>query len=485
MKIACVQLQPGLPTFWDIVPAPRYGTLAIASALRQAGFDVLGLVENISTNIEEECAKADIVAFTILSACAEKTYRLADNLRERNKIVLFGGCHANYFLEDSLRHCDYVVLGDGEGTLIDLVNGLCTSKAVDKIPGIAWLEDGGVRQNPREQSPVRFKGRVDLTLIKDYPAFIRRRRWLGWSPVLFQATRGCPFDCKFCITREMFGKEYYMREVEEAVDDLKDKLRYSKDIYFVDNNFGGNIKYTRRLVEAFLREKIAMNATAYVRHEFSRQSDLLRMMRKAGFSRLLVGIESFVDGTLNELEKHQNFKSVQESIKIFRRYGFRTSGTFIMGVGEWETRATAGKYLDVARRLKLDYAFFFIYCVYPQMCDEYLPKERVFLNDLNYGTGHFIFFFPKNIPPSQLQHELIRSHIAFYSRSRILSRFLSGRWKEVVELILHRRLFLRLRPHIEEYENYLRELEEGLYKDESLDIEALRKKEIVKLPCYR
>ena len=484
MKIACVQFQPRLPTFWDIIPAPRYGILTITSALRQAGFDVIGLVENISTNIRTEAEKADIVGFSLLSANSEKTYEFADKLRSQGKIVIFGGSHVYYFLEDALSHCDYAVLGDAEETLIDLVKGLSSSQPVDNIPGIAWIENNQIRQNPCERNLKRFKGIIDLNLIKDYPAFISRRKWFGWSPIVFQATRGCPFNCKFCVAKDLFGNQYYTRDVEEIIEDLKDKLKYSKDIYFVDNNLAGNINYTRRLIESFIKEKISMNATAYVRHEFSRQTDLLLMMRQVGFTRLLVGIESFLDGTLNEFDKHQDFKAVQESIKIFQRYGFRTSGTFIMGAGE-ETPTTATKYLDVAQKLNLDYAFFFIYGIYPHMCNESFPKERTFLNDFDYGTGHFIFFFPKHIRPSHLQHELISAHLGFYSPNRILNRIVRGKWKDVAELILHRRLFMRLRPYVEEYEKSLMGLEEGVYKGDTLDIESLQKKEIPRHFCFR
>ena len=483
MKIACVGLQPAVPNFWEIVPAPRYGTMTVASALRQAGFDVTGLVENISSHIEEEAARADIIAFTVLSSSAKKCYAMADKFRRMGKTVIFGGTHTNYFLEDSLRHCDYVVLGDAEGPLIDLVKRLSSSQAVDDIPGLAWMEKGRLRQNPREPDQRRFHGTVDLTLIKDYPAFIKRRRWF-WAPLVFQATRGCPFHCSFCITGKMFGKKFYCRGIDEVLEDLEDKLRYSKDIHFVDNNFGGNINYARRLLEAMIKAKISMRATIYVRYEFARHTDLLGMMRKVGFNRLLVGVDSFNDTTLDDLDKRQDFRSVQEAIRTFKRYGFRISGTFIMGAGN-ETPETAKQYLEVARKLDIDYAFFFMYGIYPETCTEAFPKERVFFNDYDYGTGHFIFFFPKYIRPSVLQQELMDAHIAFYSRKRILRSLIRGKWRDAVELFVHRRFCLHLRPSVEKYIKYLQELEQGLYRGNILDVEALRRREIPKLESFR
>lgn len=483
MKIACVQLQPDLPTFWDIVPAPRYGTMVIASALKQAGFEVIGLVENISRDIEKQAEAADIVTFTILTPCAEKSYRMADELRKKGKIVIFGGSHPYYFPVDSLKHCDYVGFGDCEIELVELVKRLGSGGKIDNLPGIGWMENGKLVYKPRGLNPSRYKGVVNIELIKDYPRFIRKRKRSGWAPLLLQATRGCPFDCSFCVTKDLFGPRYFTRGINEVIADLKDKLKYTTDIYFVDNNFAGNLAFTRKLVQAMIDEGISMNATAYVRHEFSAQTDLLLMMRKVGFTRLLVGIESFIDGTLEDFAKDQSFAAVQESIKTFQRHGFRTSGTFIMGAGT-ETPDTAKRYLQVARDLNLDYAFFFIYGVYPQMCNQFISAEHVFLNDYKYGTGHFIFFFPPKIRPSYLQHELIRTHLKFYSPGRILNRLIRGKWKDVAELVLHRRLFKRLVPHVKAYTRSVRKLEEGLYKGNNLDVDALHAASIPKLPCY-
>ena len=68
---------------------------------------------------------------------------------------------------------------------------------------------------------------------------------------------------------------------------------------------------------------------------------------------------------------------------------------------------------------------------------------------------------------------------------RIIRSLLRGRLQDTVELILHRYLFLRMRPWVKEYVSYVERLEEGLYDKGTLDVDALRRKEIPKLPCFR
>jgi bacteriochlorophyll C8 methyltransferase len=485
MKLALVQLQSEFPDFWDIVPAPRYGVITVSSTLAQAGFDVTAYVEKLVryTEVKRAAREADIVGCSLFSPNAERTYALADAMRRMGKKVIFGGSHVHYFFEDAMQHCDYAVLCDAESVSARLFQAVAANQPVKDIPGVAWHEGGTVRRNPVDPHAPRFQGVTNIELVKGYPESIRRRKWTGWSPVVFQATRGCPFNCGFCVTPELFNKQFYVRPVEEAVADLKDKLRYTKDIYFVDNNFGGNLKFVRQFCDTLEREGITMNATAYVRHEFAHHPDLLDLMRRVGFTRLLVGIESFVDGTLQDMDKRQSFAGVRDAIRVFKERGFRTSGTFIMGVGN-ETPETAARYARVAIDLGLDYAFFFVLGVYPHMCAEFVPKERIFLTEFRRGTGHFIFFFPESIRPSRLQDEMVKAHLSFYSFGRILNRLVRGKFKDVSELTYHRLLFLRLRYFVNRYQRYVRHVEAGLYDGDKLNMAALRQKSVPKLSCY-
>jgi radical SAM superfamily enzyme YgiQ (UPF0313 family) len=485
MKIAIVQLQPEFPDFWGIVPAPRYGVITVTNALAQVGFNVTAYVEKLVRygEIKRSAREADIIGFSVLSPNAERTYALADNMRRIGKKVIFGGSHVYYFLEDAMQHCDYAVLCDAESVAARLFHAVAANQPVDSIPAVAWHENGTVRKTAPDPQAQRYQGITNLELIKGYPESIRRRKWTGWAPVVFQATRGCPFHCSFCVTPELFNRQFYVRPVEEVVTDLKDKLRYTKDVYFVDNNFGGNLKFVHQFCEELAREGIRMNATAYVRYEFAHHPDLLDLMRRVGFNRLLVGIESFVDGTLHDLDKRQSFAAVRDAIRVFQKHGFQTTGTFIMGVGN-ETPETAVRYADVAIKLDLDYAFFFVLAVYPHMCPEFMPKERTFLTEFRRGTGHFIFFFPQSIRPSHLQDEMVRAHLKFYSVGRIASRLLRGRFKDAAQLVYHRLLFLRLRQHVNRYLRYVRNLEADIYDGDQLNLEALRHKKVPKLASY-
>jgi len=479
MKLAIAHLQPEVPNFWEIIPAPRYGTPVVATAVKDAGFNVTCLVEGISRNLLTEMDKADVIGFTILSATADRTYALADRLRSRGKIVIFGGTHANYFLEDSLRHCDFVVLGDAEGPLIELLRSLDAGCSYRDIRGIAWREDGHARINPVSREQFRFQGVTDITLVKDYPAFLRRH---PFAPILFQATRGCPRGCRFCVTEKMFG-DYFCRDVDAVVADLADKLRYTKNIYFVDNNFGADLAYTRRLLLAMVDARIRMRATVYVCQDFSRQTELLALMRKVGFSKILIGIESPREDAMRTLGKNQSLESVREAVAVFKSYGFDVSASFIIGAAD-ETAEQARACLDVAESLGIDYAYFFVFSVYPEQCDRLVARDRVFLGSFRYATGHFVMFCGDHVRPSVLQRILVQLHLAFYSRRKIARMIFKLKWRRAIEIAVHRRLFKRLAVAAGDYTVRLEELEKNLYRRDELMPSALLAQPLKPLRVY-
>ena len=479
VKVAIAHLQPEAPNFWEIIPAPRYGTPVVATALRDAGFDVTCLVEGISRDLVREIRKADIVGFTILSATADRTYSLADGLRREGKTVIFGGTHANYFLDDSLEHCDFVVLGDAEGPLVELVRALAGKKPFEDISGIAWRERGKTRLNPIIGMPSRFDGITDLQLVKDYPAFLRRH---PYAPIVFQATRGCPRGCRFCVTGKMFG-DYACRDVDAVVADLTDKLRYTRNIYFVDNNFGADLEYAERLLNAMVAARIRMNAVVYVCQDFSRQTRLLALMREVGFTRILIGIESPREESMRALGKTQSLESVRQAVAAFKEQGFMVSASFIMGAAD-ETADEASRYLEVAEELGLDYAYFFVFSVYPEQCDELVRRDRVFLDDYRYATGHFVMFFGDRVRPSVLQRIVAETNVGFYSRRKIVRQIIGFNWKRAVELAFHRRLYRRLARAARVYSRKLETLERGLYAGNRLIPSALASRPLERLRAY-
>src|SRR5580704_12160770 len=187
-KITCIQLSGEFPDILYRTVMPDYGMPLIGTILAQADYDVKVFIEHISPPRWESIAQSDLVCFSSLCAGAEKTYRLASEIRTRLRIpVIIGGTHATYFPESCLEHCDYVVFGEGDDTILELVRGLENGADLKGIAGIAYRIHGRMhRTRSRAQAP-QFDIPPDYSLIEGFRRLSRldvlQQRRAMWIPI--------------------------------------------------------------------------------------------------------------------------------------------------------------------------------------------------------------------------------------------------------------------------------------------------------------
>src|SRR5262250_73401 len=155
-KITCVQLGGEFPDFCHRLVMPDYGLPVIATILAEHGYDVKLFVEHVKAPEWDRLAASDLVCFSCLNAGADKTYRLARDIRTKLGIpTVIGGTHATYYPESCLDHCDFVVFGEGDETITDLVATLGRGGDVAGVAGIAYKVDGRIRRTPPRPGPSR------------------------------------------------------------------------------------------------------------------------------------------------------------------------------------------------------------------------------------------------------------------------------------------------------------------------------------------
>ena len=242
-KITCIQFYGEFPDFCSRVVMPDYGLPLIGTILSETGYDVKVYVERIKPPEWDRIAASDLVCFSSGCAGADKMYRLASKIRSRLGIpIIIGGVHASYFPESCLQYCDYVVFGEGDETIVELVETISHGAEVNQVAGIAYRVGDQVHHTRQRSRPTRFNTIPNYSLIECYPrmglldVLIQRRK--PWLTV--QSSRGCPFQCAFCIVNTMFPGSYRTREVESVIQDLRDKRQYGRELIFVDNEFAAD-----------------------------------------------------------------------------------------------------------------------------------------------------------------------------------------------------------------------------------------------------
>jgi radical SAM superfamily enzyme YgiQ (UPF0313 family) len=489
-KITCIQLLGELPDLCSRLIMPDYGMPLIATILSQSGYDVRLYVENIKPPEWDRIAESDLVCFSSLMAAADKTCRLAKEIRLRLGIpIVIGGVHASFFPESCLEYCDYIVFGEGDETIIELVETLARGGNVERVAGIVYRVAGRVvRTNPRA-GPVWFDTIPDFSLIEGYPRMslvdmlVQRKK-----PVLtVQSSRGCPFKCTFCIVNTMFPSGYRTRDVESVIRDLRDKRQYGKELIFVDNEFAADRAYAKKLMRRIIEEDLDFEIVIFARVEVTQDDELLLLMRQAGITHIYQGFESIHPKTLIALNKRQTVNQIVAAVEKLHSFGFGVFASFVMGADS-DTLETVKNNVDFVLQQKISNAYFWpIWGHFPEEKNGYqtiVPWYRGIYRGWRYCNGHFVTHFPLQMPPSKLQRAIIDAYRAVYSPTRALHALKDRRFVDARRIIFHKYQWHEIERGVRKYIPFLEKLEDGLYDSEGRLCEDLLVQRVQKDPRW-
>ncbi|MDI9431420.1 MAG: radical SAM protein [Planctomycetota bacterium] len=271
---------------------------------------------------------ADIVGFYGgLTSTIPRLYELARWYRRQGATTVAGGQHfAGENVDEALANgIDYVVLGEGEETIRELIDALQGRTDLGAVKGIAYLRDGTVfRTAPRE--PLADFDRFampDFSLVR----YARIRIY----PV--ERVRGCGMNCEFCTVKGVprgASADRLFENMRHLVE-----TRDARHFFIVDDLFGQQraeaIRFCRMLADYQQRIGRRLVATVQIRLDKARDRELLTAMREAGVAHVAIGFESPIDEELKAMNKQVRAEEMLSLVKVYRQFGFWVHGMFIFG----------------------------------------------------------------------------------------------------------------------------------------------------------
>jgi len=265
---------------------------------------------------------------------------------------------------------DFGVVGEGERTIVELVDVLGAGHVPSNVKGIVFRDaETVVTTPPREPEqnldllPMAARHHVRFDLYRD--VILGKRRFAN---VL--CNRGCPYHCLFCDPKNKLGQTPRFRSVESIADELS-YLKHSfgvEDIYFNDDTFTLNRRQILGLCERLLKDSLGISWSCRTRVNLV-DYELLSMMREAGCERIDFGVESGDDAVLKALRKEITVGQTIEAFEACRRAGIETLAFFMIG-GPAETRQTAKRTLRLAARINPTF-------VVPAQCQIFPPGTEL------------------------------------------------------------------------------------------------------------
>ena len=269
-------------------------------------FSINDRVENILEGIIEE--KPDVVAFSCYIWNMEFVNRLAELIKlvDPNIEILYGGPEVSYegkeFLEN--HEGEYVIVGEGEKTFREFVLYKLGEGKIEDIKGLNYKRDGKVFENPKRPE----MDMNELVFPYTYEEDINNKI------VYYEASRGCPFKCKYCLSSVMHGVRFL--DVERVKKELKYFMeRGLKLVKFVDRTFNCNREYTVELLK-YLSEQ-----DTETRFHFEVAADLLteeqiEILNNApkGRFQLEVGVQTTNNEVLHNINRYITYENIKKKV---------------------------------------------------------------------------------------------------------------------------------------------------------------------------
>ena len=242
-----------------MMPYPPLGTLYAAAKLRQGGYSV-AIYDSMLAESEQDIVplikqhQPSIVVLydddfnyltkMCLTKMREAAFKMCQLAKQLGCIVVVHGSDPTDHLGSYIdRGADYVIVGEGETTLLELVDFLHhkNTRVRSAISGIAYRNNGSIHQTDKREvltdlDVLPFPAR-ELVHVEEYRALWKRRH--GYFSMNMVTTRGCPFHCNWCA-KPIYGQGYHSRSPENVAEEmLMLKRDFQPDhVWFCDDIFG-------------------------------------------------------------------------------------------------------------------------------------------------------------------------------------------------------------------------------------------------------
>jgi len=389
---------------------PPLGLLTVAAML-PADWQMKLVDTNVEPLTDADIAWADWVMLSGMIVHKPAAREIARRCAALGRRVIAGGPLFTTGHQD-FPEIPHFVLGEAEAVMPELVADL-RAGAVKPRYRAAGFPD--VRQTPVP--------RWDLIDVRHYVTM----------PVQF--SRGCPFDCEFCDIVVMYGRVPRTKAPRQVIDELEalGRAGWRDMVFIVDDNFIGNKKRVRELLEALAewrkRTRPAIGFLTEASLNLADEPELLELMIEAGFKKVFVGLETPVAESLEECRKVQNSsRDLVGAVRAIQGAGLEVMGGFIVGFDN-DPLDVFRRQFDFIQRAGVVTAMVGLLTALPQtrLYARLAREGRVIADSIGDNTSAVLNFLPRLDRGGLIEgyRELMRSLYAPENYYRRVREFLS------------------------------------------------------------
>ncbi len=255
--------------------------------------------------------------------------------------LVLGGEHATATFRDilaKLPEVDYIILGEGEETFVEIAKNLSTNSPLGAISGVAFRGGHGEIVSSRRKRLLDLS-KIPLPNWKGVPLSNYLDRHFAISsfykrtmPLL--ASRGCPYSCDFCTCKNMWSSKWVARPVQNVIDEIESYISsYAVEhIDFVDMTLIIDSKWAQEFCEKLISKKWNLTFSIPIgTHPESLSLPLLELLKEAGLEKIVFSTETGSSLTLEKINKTLNLNKVDNLIKKSLALKINTKLVMIFG----------------------------------------------------------------------------------------------------------------------------------------------------------
>jgi len=445
------------------------GFVYIAGSLRAAGYDPIYYdamsywhnFDTIRKRIEAE--RPDVVATTAFTAGIVDALRLLKIAKEVNPrvITVIGNVHPTFCYEEIFRDhaasVDFIVRGEGEETLVDLLNTLNAGGDLSQVKSVVYLEKGSVTVTP-SRSYIKDLDALPLAWdLVDWPIYTYRTMENSRLAIV-SSSRGCSQQCSFCSQQLFWQRKWRGRSPENFVGELE----FLRDTYGVnvvmiaDETPTLDRQRWERILDLLIDRQVGTKILMETRvDDIIRDEDIMWKYKKANIDHIYVGVEATTQEALDIFKKDIRVEQSKRALDLINEYNIVSETSFVLGMPD-DTKEKIRDTVELAKYYNPDLAFFLAIAPWPY--SEIYPMLKPYVAVSDYSKYNLV---EPVVKPKAMTLDEVRKELGLASKN-----FYMNKLKNLDTLTPEKQEFMIKVTKIIATNSYLKEHMQGEIPDE-------------------
>lgn len=422
----------------------------LAGSLRQAGHDPViydamshwHTYDDIRRRIEAE--RPDVVgttAFTAEIVDALKVLKLVKEIDPRI-ITVIGNTHPTYCYDEILtapdNPVDYIVMGEGEQTIVELVDCLSAGGDPGKVRSIAFLREGSLMVTPPRSFIADLDNLPTAWDLIDWPIYTYKPME-GSTLAIVSTSRGCSQRCSFCSQQLFWRRNWRDRSAENVVKELEHlRDEYGVNVVmFADETPTLDRSRWDRMLDLLIERRVGTKILMETRvDDIIRDEDLMDKYRVAGVDHIYVGVEATTQETLDSFNKRIKVEDSKRALDLINAQDIVSETSFVLGMPD-DTPESMAKTLELAKFYNPDMAFFLAISPWPY--SEIYPSLKDHIEVTDYSRYNLVepVVKPMNMTLQEVQDWLGKASRDFFTHKMNTLDSMSLKKREFMIKVIH------------------------------------------------